>query len=91
MTAKAIPKLKIEKIIKNGLCNFFKSKYFQENKAYRPKENAATPYILAKPIVNGLALIKSGIFSAAKNKLIPARISIIAVKRKNFLIIYYLI
>lgn len=91
MTAKAIPMLKIEKIIKNGLCNIFKSKNFQENKAYRPKENAATPYILAKPIVSGLALIKSGIFSAAKNKLRPAIISIIAVKRKNFLIISYLI
>jgi hypothetical protein len=91
MTAKAIPMLKIENIIKKGMCSIFKSKYFHENKAKRPKENAATPYILAKPIVNGLALIKSGIFSAAKNKARPARISIIAVKRKNFLIISCLI
>ena len=39
---------------------------------------------LAKPKVSGLALIKSGIFSAAKNKLRPAIISIIAVKKKKF-------
>ena len=91
MTAKAIPILKIENIIKKGMCSIFKSKYFHENKAKRPKENAAKPYILAKPIVNGLALIKSGIFSAAKNKARPARISIIDVKRKNFLIISCLI
>ena len=91
MTAKAIPMLKIENIIKKGMCSFFKSKNFHENKAKRPNENAATPYILAKPIVRGLELIKSGIFSAAKNNTKPARISIIAVKRKNFLIISCLI
>ena len=66
MTAKAIPMLKIEKIIKNGLCNIFKSKNFQENKAYRPKENAATPYILAKPIVSGLALLNQVFFQQQK-------------------------
>ena len=73
------------------MCSFLKSKNLQEYNAKSPKENAATPYILAKPMVSGLALIKSGIFSVAKNKARPARISTIAVKRKNFLIIFYLI
>ena len=91
MTAKAIPVLKIENMIKKGICSFLKSKNFQEYNAKSPKENAATPYILAKPIVRGLALLNSGIFSAAKNNTNPARISITAVKRKNFLIIFCLI
>ena len=50
------------------MCSFFELKNFQEYNAKSPIENAATPYILAKPMVSGLALIKSGILSAAKNK-----------------------
>ena len=83
--------LKIEKIVKKGMCSFFELKNFQEYNAKSPIENAATPYILAKPMVSGLALIKSGVLSAAKNKARPARISTIAVKRKKFLIIFCLI
>ena len=42
-------------------------------------------------VVAANKVIKSGILSAAKNKERPARISTIAVKRKNFLIIFCLI
>ena len=47
--------------------------------------------IIRKPSVSGETLLNSGILSAAKNNTIPARISTIAVKRKNFLIIFFVI
>jgi len=91
ITLKATPILKIEKIIRKGLCNLLISKNFHTYKANNPREKAETPYILAKPSASGETLLNSGILSAAKNNTIPARISTIAVKRKNFLIIFFVI